>query len=444
MPPPITIDPPSADTLDCVSNPKPLIHAGLLGCALLLLTLAGWFALAPVGGAAIAPGEIKVDLYRKTVQHQEGGIVAEVLVRDGSQVDVGDTLLVLSDVRVAASRELIQTQLDAEQAKAARLEAEQSGTDAITFPAEWEARGGDARLEELRTRERLLFETRRTALRSQLELIRQQIAAAQDEIRARDSQLAADRRAIRVQHEDLQANQRLLGAGFVSNARLLALQRSVSELESRFAETRAERALAVTKMTDLLLRAESLQDNFKQEAATSFAQVSAQIFDLRDRLRPLEDAAMRQRVTAPIPGEVVDLRITGPGTVIAPREPILDIVPAGAELIVEARVQPADISQVHSGQTADVRLTAFRARITPTVAGQVSYVSADSLIDQKTQAPYYLARVRITEEALQKAGQLQLQAGMPAEVYIRTTERTPLQYLLDPLSGFLQRTMREH
>jgi membrane fusion protein, epimerase transport system len=275
-------------------------------------------------------------------------------------------------------------------------------------------------------------------------LIRRQIEATQDEIRARDSQLAADSRAIRVQREDLEANQRLLTAGFVSQARLLALQRSVSELESRHADTRAERALAESRTTDLRLRAETLQDSFMQEAAGLFAQVSAQIFDLRDRLRPLEDASMRQHITAPISGEVVDLRVTGPGTVIAPREPILDIVPAGAELIVEARVQPADISQVHAGQTADVRLTAFRMRITPTVEGKVSYVSADSLFDQATKSTYYLARIRVTEAALMEAGGLRLQAGMPAEVYIRTTERTPLQYLLDPVNAFLQRAMREH
>lgn len=443
---PTALDPPpsESDPLARLSNPKPLIRAGLIGFALLLLTLGGWLALAPVGGAAIAPGEVKIDLYRKTIQHQEGGLVAEVLVRDGSQVKAGDTLLVLRDVRVDASRELIQTQLDAEQAKAARLAAEQSGADTIRFPSEWEMRAGDPRLEELRTRERLLFETRRTALLSQLQLIRRQIEATKDEIRARDSQLAADSRAIRVQREDLQANQRLLTAGFVSHARLLALQRSVSELESRHADTRAERALAESRITDLRLRAETLQDSFMQEAAGLFTQVSAQIFDLRDRLRPLEDASMRQHITAPIAGEVVDLRVTGPGTVIAPREPILDIVPAGAELIIEARVQPADISQVHAGQTADVRLTAFRMRITPTVEGKVGYVSADSLFDQTTKSTYYLARIRVTEAALMEAGGLRLQAGMPAEVYIRTTERTPIQYLLDPVNAFLQRAMREH
>lgn len=434
----------SASEVSRATNPRPLIRVGLLVFFLLLAAIGGWVSLAPVGGAAIAPGFVKVDMNRKTVQHQEGGIVGEILVRDGSKVREGDALIVLKDVRVDASRELVQTQLDAELAKAARLEAEQSWSQVITFPGEWKDRGGDHRLDELRAREKALFLARRTALNSQVELIRTQIRATQAEIRARDGQMASDRAAIRLQREELAANESLLASGFISNARLLMLQRSLSELESRLAESEAERARAVQKVADLELRAETLRSNFMQEAAASLRQTSAQVFDLRERLRPTQDAEQRQRITAPIAGEVVDLKVTSVGSVIAPREPILDIVPDDADLIVEAQVRPEDISYVHDGLAADVRLTAFRQRITPTVEGKVVYVSADRLIDKATNAPYYLARIRVPQQALDDAGGLRLQAGMPAEVYIRTTSRTPLQYLFDPITGFLQRAMRQH
>jgi HlyD family type I secretion membrane fusion protein len=181
-----------------------------------------------------------------------------------------------------------------------------------------------------------------------------------------------------------------------------------------------------------------------QEAANELRQSTAQIFDLRERLRPTRDAEERQRITAPIAGEVVALRVTSVGAVIAPREPILDIVPDNADLIIEARLRPEDISFVRSDAPADVRLTAFRTRITPTVKGKVTYVSADRLEDREAKTSYYLAHVRVTPQALREAGDLHLQAGMPAEVFIRTTSRTALQYLLDPISGFLQKSLREH
>jgi len=180
-----------------------------------------------------------------------------------------------------------------------------------------------------------------------------------------------------------------------------------------------------------------------QEAATEFRQTTAQIFDLRERLRPAQDAEQRQRIVAPIAGEVVDLRFTSVGAVIGPRDPILDLVPESPDLVVEGHVRPEDISFVRQGAAADVRLTAFRQRITPTVGGAVIYVSADRLLD-KTGAAYYTAHIRVTPEALRAAGGLRLQAGMPAEVFIRTTSRSALEYLLDPITGFLQRSMREH
>ena len=181
-----------------------------------------------------------------------------------------------------------------------------------------------------------------------------------------------------------------------------------------------------------------------QEAATELRPTTAQIFDLRERLRPAQDAESRQRIIAPIDGEVVDLRFTSVGAVIGPRDPILDIVPDNSDLIVEGRVRPEDISFVRQGAAADVRLTAFRQRITPTVTGTVTYIGADRLVDRAANAGYYTAHVRVTPEALREAGGLRLQAGMPAKVFIQTTSRSALQYLLDPITGFLQRSLREH
>jgi len=429
--------------VDRADQPWPLIRAGIIGSALLAAGIGAWAWLAPLSAAVIGPGLVKVDMNRKTVQHQEGGIVGEILVRDGSKVAAGQTLVVLKDVRVDASNEAVRTQLDAELAKAARLSAEQTGASRIAFAPELAERRTDARVAELLRRETSVFRSRRQALANQLALIGNQIRETQEEIKARAGQLKADEAALRFQREEQSQNEALAKQGFVSKTRLLTLQRATAEYESRRAENQAELARAHQKVSDLQLRAETLRSTFQQEASSELRQTTAATFDLRERLRPAQDAEQRQRITAPIAGEVVDLKVNTVGAVIAPRDPILDIVPDNPMLIVEARVRPEDISYVRAGALADVRLTAFRQRITPTVEGKVSYISADRLVDKTNNAPYYLVNVRVPAEALRKAGDLKLQAGMPAEVFIQTTSRNALEYLLDPILGFLQRSLRE-
>jgi HlyD family type I secretion membrane fusion protein len=408
-----------------------------------VVSVTAWVWIAPLSGAVIGPGQVKVDMNRKTVQHQEGGIVGEILVRDGSKVKAGQTLIMLRDVRVDAGNEAVRTQLDAELAKAARLAAEQSVAAEITFPAELMQRSSDPRVAELLKHETTVFRVRRESLTNQVALLRNQAREARDEIKARDVQLKADERAIKLQRDELAQNEKLAQEGFVSKTRLLVLQRELSQYESRRAEGSAELARAYQKVSDLELRAETLRSTFAQEASNELRQTTASIFELRERLRPAQDAEQRQRITAPASGEVVDLKVTSVGAVIAPREPILDIVPEDPDLLVEARVRPEDVSYVKIDSLADVRLTAFRQRITPTVEGKVVYISADRLVDKTTNAPYYAVHVRVPPEELRRAGDLKLQAGMPAEVFIQTTARSALQYLLDPILGFLQRSLRE-
>lgn len=364
-------------------------------------------------------------------------------MRDGSRVKAGETLIVLKDVRVDAGNEAVRPPLDAELAKAARLAAERAGTSAVAYPEELGTRAADPRVAELMRHEGGVFRVRRKALATQVGLLLAQAAEARGEIEARAAQIRADEEAIRLQREELAQNRTLASQGFVSKTRLLVLERELAQHGSRRTEAAAEMARARQKVADLELRAETLRAQFKQEASNKLRQTAAAIFELRERLRPAQDAEQRQRITAPIAGEVVDLRVTTVGAVIAPREPILDIVPDNPDLLVEAGVRPEDIAFVRLDARADVRLTAFRQRITPTVEGKVSYVSADRLVDKVSSAPYYLVHVRVAPEALARAGRLRLQAGMPAEVFIQTEPRTALEYLLDPLLGFVQRSLRE-
>lgn len=420
-----------------------IARAGLGVMLLGMLLIGTWLVLAPLSGAVIAPGFVKVDMNRKVVQHQEGGIVKEVLVRDGERVREGQTLLVIGDVRLDATLDLLRTQHDGERAKAARLEAERAVLPAVKFPPELAARRDEPKVAELLQRETALFRARREALDSQIAVLRQQIRQTEQEAKALAGQIAAEERALQSQKEELTVNQQLAKQGFVQKTRLMSLERAVAEYEARWEEHRAELAKTRQRASELELRVLAQRNNYVQSATDELKEASTRLFDLEERLRPSKDASERQRIAAPIAGEVVGLRVFNPGAVIAPREVLMEIVPADKTLIVEARIRPEDINHVRAGSPAEVRLTAYQTRTTPLVAGNVNYVSADRLVDTQSGAPYYTVHVDVSAGALAEAGNLRMQAGMPAEVYIRTDSRTAFDYIVAPVMSYLRRGMRE-
>ncbi len=225
--------------LDLATDPGGIVRAGLLVIAIGAASLGAWGAFAPLSGAVIAPGFVKVDLNRKVVQHQEGGTVRAIRVRDGDRVQQGQELLLLEDVRIDAQFDLLRTQLDAERAKAARLEAERRYAPKPVFPAELLKRSDDKVVETL-ARESGLFKARRDAIESQVALLQRQIVESREEAAALAMQLAAEERALKLQKEELAANERLLAQGYVQKTRLLTLQRAVAEYEARHGERRAE------------------------------------------------------------------------------------------------------------------------------------------------------------------------------------------------------------
>jgi epimerase transport system membrane fusion protein len=432
-----------SEPLDPARDVSRIVRSGLLVIALGGALLGGWASFAPLSGAIIAPGFVKVDLNRKVVQHQEGGIVREIRVRDGDRVSQGDALVVLDDVRVDATLDLLTTQLDNERAKAARLTAEAAYGARPSFPAELLKREKQPKVQEILERERALFRSRRDAVESQTAALRKQIGEVAEEAAALSDQIGAEGRAVDLQKEELRANEELLRKNFVQKTRVLTLQRAVAEYEARYGEHRAELAKARQRRSELELRILSAQNLYKQGATDELKETTARIFDLEERLRPSRDAAERQRVAAPIAGEVVGVRVFNPGAVVGPRDVLMEIVPEEKVLIIEARIRPEDINHVSSGSPADVRLTAYKYRETPLVEGGVTYVSGDRLVDSQTGAPYYVVHVNVSAEALDQAGRLRLQAGMPAEVFIRTDQRTTLDYLLAPMTAYFRRALRE-
>jgi HlyD family secretion protein len=412
----------------------------LLGC----LPLLAWLAWAPLSSAVVAPGVVKVDLNRRPVQHPEGGTVREVLVRVGEQVRAGAPMLVLGDVAVDADRQRISARVQAERAGLARLDAEQSMAPQLVFAADLQAEAArDPALNQLLLKERSLFNIKRQTLNSQVDLLRQQRDKILLEITGLKAQISAADVSLGLQGEELKTNRQLQRDGFISTTRVTQIEAQVADYGVKLAERQSERARAEQRLIDTDLRVKALENDYRQQASDQLKLALVRLGDMEQEQRKTDDAARRQVIVAPAAGEVMDLRFTAPGAVIAPREVVADIVPSEQALIVEALLRPEDINRVHLGQRADVRFTAFAYRSTKLAPGEVRYVAADRLVDRASGAAYFVVHIAMPAAALREAGDLKLLAGMPAEVYIEGEARSALQYLAEPLSLSLRRAGRE-
>lgn len=423
---------------------RKVIRAGMIVIAVVFGGLGTWAAVAPLHGAIVAAGQVKVESSRKTVQHLEGGIVSSILVKEGDTVKQGQPLIVLESTQVDAQFNMLRDQLDAELAHAARLTAEKNWSGRISFPEELLKRAHDPNVADTLRNETHIFNTKRETLNGEIGLLRGQIEEVKAEMASLTTQMAATDKTISYLHEELAANETLAKKGFVSAPKVLELKRGLSQEEDKQGEYSADISRAKQKTTELQLRIASLRDDYAKQASDELKKSQDQIFDLQERLRVPEDAMKRQNITSPVAGRVVDLKVHTVGGVIGAREPLMDIVPEQRQLIVESKVRVEDIDDLRTGMGAEVRLTAFKSRITPLVKGKVIYVSADSLMDEATHMPYYKTNVQVDEQSMKEAGDnIQLYPGMPAEVYIITQERTALEYLLQPVTDTLRRSFRE-
>jgi len=419
------------------------ISKGLWVIAIFVVGGIGWMALTPLHGAVIAQGLVKVEGNHKTVQHQEGGIIKKIYVRDGDTVKYGQPLILLEDLRIDASVEILRDQLDSEMAREARLKAEKSLAPKISYPSSLLSRAKAPKTKELLATETSLFNSRRDAMLTQTSLLRNQILQVEQESAGLQQQFDSEKKSIEYSDEELKFNEPLYDKKFIAKARMLQLQRSVSDYQVRLGEHAADIAKAKQLKSELQMRIISLRNDYIKYAADDLKKNSDQLAELREKLRPTEDAATRQTILSPASGKVVGLKVFTEGAIIGPREPIMDILPESTPLLIEAKVNVDAISQLKLGLDADIRFSTFSLRTTPSVAGKVTYISADSLVDKEGNPPHYMVKIEPNQESLKKAGDLELQSGMAAEVYIKTRARTVLDYLLEPITLSLRRAMRE-
>lgn len=396
-----------------------------------------WAQFAPLSGAVVASGYLKTELNRKPIQHQEGGLVTQLRVRDGQHVRAGDLLAVIGDVRADAGFDLMRGQQRAEQLRHARLEAEMVFASLFKVP---EASRGEA---ELVARERKVFDARREALSQQLSALRAQAEAADSQAQALRSQIVATEGALKLAEDERAMNEGLVAQGFIQKSRMLTLLRTVAEYQARLGQQRGDEAEARQRIEDLRLRMVQARNAYQQQAADELKDSTLKLRELDEKLRPSSDLAQRQNVTAPMAGTIMGLRITGKGLAVGPRDTLMELVPDEERLIVEARIRPQDIDHVRTGGEAEVRFSALDARTTPRLPATVSFVSPDRLTEPQTGAAWYLVHLTVDEAALARHRNVRMHTGMPVEVYVATAPRSLLRYLIEPIDAFRQRALRE-
>jgi len=428
---------PAAD----VSN---TVRIGLLAILAVFGVLGIWVIFAPLSGAVIGSGFVKLDTNRKTVQHLEGGIVKEIRVRDGDYVKAGQVLIVIEDETISAGVDMLQGQLDALRIKAARLEAERGELSSLVLTEDILQRLDEPEINKMLQSETAYFESRRRSYLEQVDLLQKQASEAENELQGLSSQVNATRAALDLIEQEVEATGELEKLKYVQKFELLTLKRGVEDYRTRLGEYVSEVSRTRQKILDMNLRIAGLRNEYIAEAAEDLTNVHSSIYSLIERIRPSVDAKQRQSIVAPISGTVVDMQVFTVGGIIAPRERLLDIVQDDGLLIVETQVPVDSIDSISLGQPADVRLSAYSARSTPLIAGTVSYVSADRLVDERSGAAYYLTYIDLDRESLADAGEsIELYPGMPAEVFIKTGDRTALDYLLAPVTNNLRRSARQ-
>ncbi|GAB3766331.1 HlyD family type I secretion periplasmic adaptor subunit [Ramlibacter monticola] len=421
-----------------------LVRAGCWIIVGAVLPIGLWMTQAPLAMAVVAPAVVKVDLNRRPVQHLEGGTVREVLVRDGQHVNAGEPVLILGDVRVDAERNRLDYRVQVERAAMARLEAEQAVAPALQFPADLlQAARQDPRIEHALAKEAALFRAQRHSLDSGTILMGAQRERVEHEIEAVRAQIAQARQSLELQRSDLENNRRLVDQGFVSASRISQLEATVMDYASKLEERRGELARAQQRLVEIDLRIQTTRNDYVKVASDQLKATTQQFGEIEQERRKSDDAARRQVVVAPAGGEIIDLKYTSPGAVVAAGDTIAGIVPHDTQLVVEARVRPEDIANVHLQQRARIKFMALKYRNTTMVTGQVTYVSGDRLTDRQNGQPYYTALILADAGALASIGDFKLQAGMPAEVYIEGSRQTALQYLVEPVATTLRRAGRQ-
>jgi HlyD family secretion protein len=405
--------------------------------------LGGWAWTSEFAGAVIAQGQMVVDSNVKKVQHPTGGVVAELNVRDGSIVSAGDIVIKLDDTQTRANLQIVVKGLDELYARKAREEAEIDGMQTIAFPNDLMARQGDPEIDRILVGETRLFEIRRKTREGLKAQLNERIAQSQEEISGLIAQVDSKDKQVEWIKKELEGVRELWAKQLVQFNRVTALEREQARLEGERGQLVASIAQSKGKISETRIQILQVDQDMRTEDGKDLADIRGKTAELVEKKVAAEDQLKRIDIRAPQAGMVHQLDVHTVGGVVSAGQQIMLVVPAADKLIVEAKVQPQDIDQVHIGQTAVMRFTNFNSRTTPELNGEVSVVSGDVTQDQRTGASYYTVRVAVAPDQIARLGEVKLVPGMPVEVFIQTNARTVVSYFVRPFHDQISKVFRE-
>ena len=424
------------------SASRPLFW-GFATLALLLGGLGAWSVLTTLSGAIVSHGTIEVSQNRQVVQHPDGGVVREILAREGMEVAAGEVLMRLDRSELQSELAIVEDQLLELGARHARLEAQSNAADVLVFPPDLVKTAGIANAAEILAGQQALFGT-------QTETLGQTMEQRQIRIRQIDSQIegiAAQQDAIRTQinllEAELSTQRGLMEKGLTQSSRVSTLDRELAQLKGRLGELTFARAEAAGRITEIEMEITAIVTQQRENAAAELRDVAASLSELEERKGALIDKRSRLEIRSPASGIVLGLKVTTPNAVVRAADVLMYIVPQDRPLLVAARVPVTHVDEVHSGQDVRLVFSALPSRLMPELFGKVTLVSADALSDERTGMSYFRAEVALDPAALATLGEVQLLPGMPVDVYIRTGDRTPLSYLLKPFTDYFRTAFRE-
>jgi HlyD family secretion protein/epimerase transport system membrane fusion protein len=420
----------------------------LAGCIFIGVFVFGAFAWAlafEISGAVVARSFVRVESHLKSIKHRDGGIIREILVREGQRVEQNQLLVVFDDVQARAQVEVLRNQYYSLVAQAARLEAERDGRKTLVLPEELVKLQSDPAIATLIRDQDNLFKARLKSLEGQTEILNQRLQQLQIRIEGLDAQVTSVDRQSGLIDEELGALTYLFEQGYTTKPRILALQRAAAQLAGSRGQHMSDITRTKEQMGETRLQLAQLENQRQTEAADQYRDAQTRLADVIPRLQAAQEILARTRVLSPASGYVLNLTQFTEGGVAAAGERLMDIVPADAPLVIEARLRPEDVDEVAPGMLARVQLLPYKARLVPIIEGEVTRVSADRKQDPRTGELYFDADVRLKLGQLEKLGEdFRLSPGMPADVMIVIADRTIIAYLLGPFRDSFARALREH
>lgn len=426
------------------TDTRPVIRLGLWVLVVGFGLFLAWAAWAPLDEGVSAPATVSIETQRKTVQHMQGGVVQQVLVKEGQEVKQGDVLIALDDQTTRATYEAIRQNYLAQRAFESRLIAEVSGAPKIEFhPDLLAAKEAAAALHM--TVQQQLFASRRAAQAAEIGAARQTIAGLESQTTGIQQMLDSRRAQSVIQAKQLDNVKALADEGFAPRNQALQMEQAQAELRTGVADLQTNLQRAQNAIAETRLRIAQREQEYLKEVSAQLAELRREVQANQERLAAITAELGRTQLKAPVAGQVIGLAVSGTGAVVTPGQRLMDVVPQGATLLLDAKVPPFAIDRVQVGKQVEVRFTAFADAPNLVVFGEVRSVSGDVVSEQTAMGPvtYYLARVAITPEGMKALGKRSLQPGMQAEVLVKTGERSLLTYLLHPLTRRMAASMTE-